>query len=74
MVYDDELMKWFCCFIKLKLVIIEKKMMGGMCFLFNGNMIGGVDCMKDGQGWLMFCVGKDNVDVVVKLKGGEEMI
>ncbi len=49
-------------------------MMGGICFLLNGNMIGGADRTKDGQGRLMFRVGKDNVDAAAKLKGGEGMV
>src|SRR5262245_44203490 len=35
-------------------------MMGGLCLLLNGNMIGGVDRTKDGAGRFMFRVGKEN--------------
>ena len=35
-------------------------MMGGVCFFHNGNMIGGADRTKDGDGRFMFRVGKDN--------------
>jgi len=38
----------------------EKRMMGGMCFVLNGNMIGGADRPKDGVSRFMFRVGKDN--------------
>jgi len=40
----------------------EKKMMGGVCFLLNGNMVGGADRTKAGVGRFMFRVGKDNDD------------
>jgi TfoX/Sxy family transcriptional regulator of competence genes len=41
-------------------VITEKRMMGGLCLLVNGNMLGGVDQAKSGRDRLMFHVGKDN--------------
>lgn len=37
----------------------EKRMMGGVCFLVNGNMLGGANRQKDGTGRFMFRVGKD---------------
>lgn len=40
--------------------VTEKKMMGGLCVLVNGNMLGGVDRSKDGCDRFMFRVGKDN--------------
>ncbi|MEP2990167.1 MAG: TfoX/Sxy family protein [Parasphingorhabdus sp.] len=40
----------------------EKRMMGGICFLLHGNMIGGADQSKDGAGRFMFRIGKDNQD------------
>lgn len=40
----------------------EKRMMGGMCFLLNGNMIGGADRPKGGVARFMFRIGKDNQD------------
>jgi len=38
----------------------EKRMMGGICFFVNGNMLGGADREKTGTGRFMFRVGKDN--------------
>ncbi|GAB5487123.1 MAG: hypothetical protein Pars2KO_06930 [Parasphingorhabdus sp.] len=38
----------------------EKRMMGGMCFLLNGNMIGGADRPKDDVARFMFRIGKEN--------------
>ncbi len=34
--------------------------MGGVCFFLNGNMIGGADRTKIGDGRFMFRVGKEN--------------
>lgn len=36
----------------------EKRMMGGVCFLIDGNMLGGADRTKAGDGRFMFRVGK----------------
>ena len=35
-------------------------MMGGVCFLLNGNMLGGADRTKNDEGRFMFRVGKVN--------------
>lgn len=40
--------------------VSEKRMMGGVCFMIDGNMLGGVDRQKDGSGRFMFRVGRDN--------------
>ncbi len=40
--------------------VSEKKMMGGLCFMLNGNMVGGAHREKDGRGLFMFRVGKGN--------------
>ena len=37
----------------------EKRMMGGVCFFLNGNMLSGADRSKDGVRRFMFRVGKD---------------
>lgn len=39
--------------------ITEKRMMGGVCFLLDGNMLGGADRTQDGDGRFMFRVGKE---------------
>ncbi len=38
--------------------ISEKRMMGGLCFFLNGNMLCGARRHKDGLGRFMFRVGK----------------
>ncbi len=41
--------------------LIEKRMMGGICFMWNGNMLGGADRHEQTQyGRFLFRVGKDN--------------
>jgi hypothetical protein len=44
-------------------------MMGGLCLLVNGNMIGGVDRTKDGTDRFMFRVGKENESRALKRRG-----
>lgn len=52
----------------------EKKMMGALCFLLDGNMIGGADRTKNGQGRFLFRVGKDGYDAALKRKGARPMV
>lgn len=40
--------------------VTQKAMMGGVCFMIDGNMLAGADRHKDGSGRFMFRVGKDN--------------
>jgi len=53
--------------------IAEKRMMGGVCFLLNGNMIGGADRAKNGICRFLFRVGKDNHDAGLELPGAIPM-
>ena len=46
-------------------------MMGAMCFFLQGNMIGGADRNKEGQGRFMFRVGKDNAAEALSRKGAQ---
>ena len=48
--------------------VSEKKMMGGLCFLLNGNMLG-----TTRDDYFMFRVGKDNEAEVLKRKGASRM-
>lgn len=54
--------------------ITEKKMMGGMCFLLNGNMLGGADRTKEGEGRFMFRLGKGNEASAAALPHGEPVL
>lgn len=49
--------------------VSEKRMMGGVCFLLNGNMVCGVDKAKTGADRFMFRIGKGNA-AASKLRGG----
>ena len=60
MAFDEALTAQFRDMLEGMVGISEKKMMGGVCFMLNGHMIGGADRQKDGQGRFMFRVGKDN--------------
>lgn len=60
MAYDEDLTNRFRAALEGHVGISEKRMMGGVCFLLNGNMIGGADRQKDGTGRFMFRVGKEN--------------
>jgi hypothetical protein len=74
MAYDEQLTNQFREALGKQNSLTEKKMMGGMCFLLDGNMVGGADRTKDGQGRFMFRVGKDNDAIAADLPGAREMI
>lgn len=44
--------------------IVEKRMMGGLVFMLNGNMLGGVG-RRDGVDRFMFRIGPDQIDEAV---------
>ena len=52
----------------------EKKMMGGHCFMLNGNMVGGAGCNEAGDSRYMLRVGKDNSARAEALAGGEPLV
>lgn len=54
--------------------VSERKMMGGMCFMLNGHMVGGAHRDKSGAGWFMFRVGKENEGTAEKIGHGEIMM
>lgn len=54
--------------------VSERKMMGGMCFMLNGHMVGGAHRDKDGAGWYMFRVGKENESAGEAIGVGEVMV
>ncbi|MCP4381750.1 MAG: TfoX/Sxy family protein [Hyphomicrobiales bacterium] len=74
MAYDEHTAERFRAALGPRPDITEKKMMGGICFLVNGNMVGGADRTKDGQRRLMFRVGKDNHAAAGELPGGQRMM
>jgi TfoX/Sxy family transcriptional regulator of competence genes len=58
--YDEALASRFRAALRGVRGVSEKRMMGGLCLLVNGNMVGGVDRARDGADRFMFRVGKDN--------------
>ena len=60
MAYDEKLAQRFRDSLRDTKGVTEKRMMGGLCLLVNGNMLGGVDKAKSGRDRFMFRVGKDN--------------
>ena len=42
--------------------VVEKKMMGGVCFMVGGHMVGGAKQEKSGLRRFMFRIGKDAMD------------
>ncbi len=74
MAYDELLAQRFRSALGDTKGITEKRMMGGVCFLVNGNMIGGADRTKTGEGRFMFRVGKENAATAAALPDGQEMI
>jgi len=74
MAYDEETAMRFRDAIGGMEGITEKRMMGGVCFMLNGNMIGGADLeKKSGIKRFMFRVGKDNHDAGLELPGAIPM-
>ena len=49
--------------------VSEKRMMGGLCLLLNGNMLGGIDRTKAGRDRFMFRVGKENEAKALRRQG-----
>lgn len=54
--------------------LTEKRMMGGTCFLLNGNMVGGSGCNEAGNTHFMLRVGKDNGPKPEILPGGQPLV
>ncbi|MHA6297081.1 TfoX/Sxy family protein [Devosia sp. CAU 1758] len=51
----------------------EKRMMGGLCFMLNGNMLGGAHREKSGEQRFMFRVGKDSEGAALSFPGARPM-
>ncbi|MDJ0761138.1 MAG: TfoX/Sxy family protein [Woeseiaceae bacterium] len=74
MAYDEILSAQFRDWLRRRSGISEKRMMGGVCFFLNGNMIGGADRTKEGVGRYMFRLGKDRHALGESLPGAEPMV
>ncbi len=73
MAYDEDLTSRFRHALNGLDDVEEKRMMGGVCFMVNGNMLGGADRQKDGSRRFMFRVGKENQADALKRPGAEVM-
>lgn len=73
MAYDEDLAERFRQALSGRDGVSEKRMMGGVCFLLNGNMVGGADRTKEGFRRFMFRVGKDNHAEALKRPGALPM-
>lgn len=69
MAYDEDLAARFRHALEGLEAITEKRMMGGVCFMLNGNMVGGADRDKTGVSRFMFRVGKDRADEALTRPG-----
>ena len=54
--------------------ISEKRMMGGMCFFLDGNMLGGADRPGGGDARFMFRVGKPNAEDALGRPGAQPVV
>ncbi len=74
MAYDEKLTQRFRDALESTNSIEEKRMMGGVCFMYQGNMLGGADRHKEtGIGRFMFRVGKDNHEEALQRTGAMPM-
>lgn len=69
MAYDDTLAQRFREGLRGRRGVSEKRMMGGLCLMVDGNMLGGVDKTKSGDDKFMFRVGKANEAAALRLPG-----
>ena len=53
--------------------VSEKRMMGGLCFMLDGNMLGGAHREKSGEQLFMFRVGKDSEGDALSRPGARPM-
>ena len=74
MAYDETLAQRFRDALNDPSAVTEKRMMGGVCFMYQGKMLGGADRNKTTDiGRFMFRVGKDNHEKALQRKGAIPM-
>ncbi|TCD13733.1 TfoX/Sxy family protein [Oricola cellulosilytica] len=75
MAYDEKLAERMRDMLAGLQGLSEKRMMGGVCFLLDGNMVGGAHReKKSGEGRLMLRVGKEQQEEALKRPGVTPMI
>lgn len=65
MVYDASLTDRMRRALKHVNGVVEKRMMGGICFMVDNHMVGGAHQEKTGQQRFMFRVGKPNIELAL---------
>ncbi|MEQ1725975.1 MAG: TfoX/Sxy family protein [Sphingopyxis sp.] len=73
MAHDEQLAERLRRTIGPSSALGERRMMGGLCFMLSGNMVGGVDRTSQGAGRFMFRCGKDNAEAQA-LPNGEPVM
>lgn len=71
MAYDEALARRFRDALQGVSGVSEKRMMGGVCFFLDGNMIGGADRTSSGRRRFMFRVGKENEREALSREGAQ---
>ena len=74
MAYDQEMVDRFHKALLKHNHISTKKMMGGICFFYQGNMIGGCSGQKVEDKNFMFRVGKENEERALKRAGAVPVV
>ena len=62
MAYDEFLTERMRRALAQEAGVVEKRMMGGVCFMVNDHMVGGAHREKNGEQRFMFRVGKPNME------------
>jgi hypothetical protein len=71
--YDEELSDRLRDALEGMVGVGEKRMMGGLCFMLNGNMLGGAHREKSGEQLFMFRVGKEREGAALSRPGARPM-
>ena len=71
--YDEELSDRLRDALEGMAGVSEKRMMGGLCFMLNGNMLGGAHREKSGEQFFMFRVGKESESAALSRPGARPM-
>lgn len=73
MAYDDHLTARMRDALEGLVGVSEKRMMGGVVFMLDGNMLSGADRTKAGEDRFMFRVGKDGETEALARPGAQVM-
>jgi hypothetical protein len=74
MAYDELTVGRFRAALNDERPLTEKRMMGGLCFMLRGHMVGGADRTKEGVRRFMFRLGKENHQSGLTMPGANPMV